>query len=411
MIHKLTGSPDLQLSEQLVYRGLVQFGELTKNEIARKTGGSQSSVYRILCALVEQGLVIQSVIPTGGNGRRPIKYRINPDAGYLFGSYLRWDVFGVGLCSIDGSVLAKRQRVLGLDMTPSDLVASLKDDVESLLSENGVDRTKIIGLSFATVGPLLKDKGILYHPYHIERPNWDVVPIRDMLEMATRFPVVVNNLACAALLGELVNREGGLFTRSSYVLLDEGVGTDTFIPGAADRTMDDQSGTLGGMIIDVRNPRGILANYVSLAAIYSRFKDAFPETVSLHEKEWAEKRGDLWEGDARLYAVEQTIARCSGNDALRCAEIMEDVSLALSAGISNHVGLLNPRVVYYGGRVADRFPETIRMAIEKAKSNRPVGILSDIDYVESRLDDELLIRGGVYQILEERIGLFRPVAV
>lgn len=411
MIHTLGSGPELQLSERLVYKGLIQFGELTTSELVKHTGGSQSSVYRILCALVDRGLVVQSpATPRSGNGRRPIAYSIKPEASYLFGAYLRWDVFGIGLCTVDGAVVSKAEAELELDTTPTDVVSFMASEIERMLDEHAVSREQVSGLGLSTTGPLLKDKGILFHPHHIDRPHWEVVPIRDMLEMATSFSVAVNNLASAGLLGELMKRRRGLGDRSSYVLLDVGVGTDTFYPGAVDRTFDDQSGSLGRMVIDHANDSTTVANYVSIDAIYERFLEAFPGRL----KATGELSGGtsvLRETDAKLHSVRALIDDLSGEDKARAQSVLSTIAGGLAAGIMNFVDLLNPRVIYYGGRVVREFPDMVRDAFDRVKAKRPAGFVSPLEFVRSDLDDELLIRGAVYHVLDEQIGLFMPVGV
>ena len=410
MIHRLSDGPDLQLSGRLVYKGLVQFGELTTSELVQHTGGSQSSVYRILCSLVDQGLVLQSAAPRSGNGRRPIAYRINPEAGYVLGAYLRWDVFGVGLCTMDGALVACRRWSLGEGTTPTDLVRTVADSAAELLRESGVDRARVVGLGFATTGPLLREKGILFHPHHIVCPNWEVVPIRDLLEMVTGCHVVVNTLASTALLGELMQRRQGLTGRSSYVLLDLGVGTDTFLPGTVDKSVDDRSGTLGSMIIDYRDPRGSLASYASVDGIIDRLTQAVPSLAGAVSVPPDFSPEELWRSEGRLVALRRAVDKLGRPAALRARRALAGVSAALGAGISNFVALLNPRVVFYGGRVATHFPELVRDALDYAVTHRPAGMVSPVEFLESQLVDELLIRGAVYQVLDEHIGLLIPVS-
>jgi predicted NBD/HSP70 family sugar kinase len=100
------------------------------------------------------------------------------------------------------------------------------------------------------------------------------------------------------------------------------------------------------------------------------------------------------------------------NDDMQVANgILEDISRALAAGLSNFINLLNPETVYFGGRVVVEFPQPVRDSIQRATAKRSAGFLSSIKFVESRVDDELLIKGSVYRFLDEHIGLLMPMSL
>jgi predicted NBD/HSP70 family sugar kinase len=420
MVKNFSSSKDLKLSEKLIFRVVYHHGPLTKNEIVTYTDGSLSTIQRLLHKLEESEVILPGECKKATGGRKSKSYKVNPNAFYAFGAYITWDVYGVGLVSIDGKVLKSMERRTSKDLTPSEAVAFLHRAVEEIIADTEIERNRILGMTFSSPGPLKKDKGILYSPHHLELSYWEVVPIKDMLEISTGFSVLVNNLSNSALFGELMNHTITTELRAAYILIDKGVGTAVFIPGMVNVNGEDSSDHLGHMIIDVDGDpcicgnRGCLETFVSIGALKRRFAASFPTEFEAKQGEGnisVAKYNDSWESSKELSEVKIIVDQLSNNESALSHGLLNECSEALGAGIKNFVTIIRPSKILMGGRVAKQMPDLVEQSIEKARENPLFPMFNNIDFLYSDFSPELLIRGGAYQVFDNYIGLIKPVSM
>jgi predicted NBD/HSP70 family sugar kinase len=191
--------------------------------------------------------------------------------------------------------------------------------------------------------------------------------------------------------------------------MDYGLGTDIFIPGMLEMDMDDHSGTLGAMVVDIYGERKTMGDYINIDAIHAQLKEQYPDESSL----WLFPEvtpSELWNTSPELACIRATMNKFRDTQDDKYESFIQKLAFILGVGLSNFINLLQPKVFYYGGRTARQLPEIIDKAIELALSQRLPGMLTLVEFKESNCNEELFILGGMYQILDKIIGLVRPVS-
>lgn len=412
MVKKLTAAKDFKLSEKLLFRLVYQFGPISKNEIVRYTNGAMSTVYKILAGMVQSEILLESKSEnvSTSQGRPAYIYSVNPDAVYAIGGYITWESYGIGICSIDGKIIAMIENLAIHDESPSDVTAFFAESIENLIKQGAVDPGRIVGISVAAPGPLLKKEGILFHSHHRISPRWEVVPLKQMLEMMTDYETTIDNLVNTSLFGEVFVSSTNVHRKTAYFFFDRGIGSSTYSPGMAHLDFDSSS-QLGHMVIDFKGKQcvcgnhGCLETYASSEAIaqrlssFARCKPGHDEVVCCEKRAWACL--------PELIPFESNNTLRTDNDA---KTIVAEISDAIVAAMVNYINIMRPEVVYLGGRTVRQMNTLFKDVGVKVNSAFDNKMLKEIKFSESFFNGELLIRGSAFNMFDKSLGLTKPVS-
>ncbi len=195
----------------------------TRSEIGRLTGLSRTAVAARVQALLDSGLVAEGVdphdpaTPPSSGGRPPVRLRFDRDAGVVLAGAIGRSRTQLGVCDLDGTVLAARDLEQEVLLSPEVLMPRAVTVFGELLASVGrtPDQVRAVGLSIpgtvdATAGASL-DSPIMI--------GWDGVRLAPFLAPLTPSPLVpppvfVENDANAMALSE----RRGLLERHSELL-------------------------------------------------------------------------------------------------------------------------------------------------------------------------------------------------
>ena len=412
MITRLPAIQDFKLSEKLLFRLVYQFGPISKNEIVKYTNGSLSTVFKILVSMVQSGILLESKNEKASTsqGRPAYIYSVNPNAVYAIGGYITWESYGIGLCSIDGEIVAMIENQLIHDESPKDVTDFFAESIDSLIKQSGIDPEKIMGISVAAPGPLLKKEGILFHGHHPISPRWEVVPLKKMLEMMTDYETIIDNLVNTSLLGEIIGNPANVHRKTAYFFFDRGIGSSTYSPGMAHLDFDSSS-QLGHMVIDFKGKQcvcgkhGCLETYASSEAIAQRLSIFIGYAPGHDEVKGCEKQ--VWTCLPELIQFRSDDMHGADHHA---EMIVEEISDAIVVAMVNYINIMRPEVVYLGGRTFQQMKTLFKDIGRKVNSAFDNKLLKAIEFKESFFSDELLIRGSAFNVLDKSLGLTNPVS-
>lgn len=264
----------------------------------------------------------------------------------------------VGLVSPAG-VLLRRGEV---PTNPREGVASWLRRAAALVRQvAGEAWESVTAVGLGAPGPLDADRGLLVRPPNL---GWTDVPLRDLLSAELDRPVVLDNDANAAALGEA--RRGGV-ADLVYITVSTGIGAGLIMEGRIYRGPSGGAGELGHVTVEPDGPlcgcgaRGCLEAVSSGSAIARQVVEAIREgrpTAAL-----ALARGDCSRIDARLVAE----AAAQG-DALS-AEVLRKAFRYLGIGVASAVNLLGATLVVIGGGVS-RIGEPLFAAVREEVRTR-----------------------------------------
>jgi glucokinase len=224
-------------------------------------------------------------------------------------------------------------------------VARIAESVRGVLSDSGWAEAEVDGIGVGCAGPVDPIRGTVHNPYTL--PGWEDANVVRALKDAFGRPVVLENDADMALLGECFAGAGHGFDPVVMLTFGTGVGGAALVRGKLLRGAGGEHPEIGHVPVDPRGPRcycgtsGCLESMASGAALTAA----------------AEANGL---GDAR-----GLLARAQGGDPL--AQVLRANALtAVGTATWAVIHTLAPERILLGGGIMDEHYETFAAAAAEA---------------------------------------------
>lgn len=265
----------------------------------------------------------------------------------------------------------------------------------------GVRLAEIVAVSVGAPGPLDPRTGVIFEPPNIE--EWHDVPLVDLLGPRVGLPVMLENDANAAAVGEWWIGAGRGVSDLIYITVSTGIGGGIIIGDRLVHGVSGTAGEVGHMTIDLTGPpcpcgrsTGCLEVLASGTAIARMAREAVQSGRGAALL--ARAGGDPAALDARI--VE---AAAREGDAVATA-IFERAATYLGVGVANLLNLFNPARIVIGGGVSKAggrlFEPVIRVARQRA-FERPG---RDAEIVPAALGDDVGVIGAA-AVAFQRVGV------
>ena len=226
---------------------------LSRVELGHSTGLSAQTVSNICRRLLDQDMVLEAGKASSGPGKPRTILKLNPGGVYAVGVHLDPAVMTFAILDLTGAVVHRSRSSTPAASDPEHVIRHISKEIERLIREAGVDRTKIAGLGVATPGPIDPERGTVVDPPHLL--GWHLVPLRDALAQATGFEVLVDKDVTAAAVAEMW--AGGPSGVGSFVFfyLGTGIGAGVVLRDEVVRGSSHNSGEIGHIVVDPDGPR------------------------------------------------------------------------------------------------------------------------------------------------------------
>ncbi|MEO3747483.1 ROK family transcriptional regulator [Plantactinospora sp. B5E13] len=162
-----------------------------------------STVTTVVRRLLEEGAVLEEGVGRSTGGRRPRILRLRETAGIHAVAELGGQHARVGLCAPDGTLRAAEEVAIDIAAGPAEVFDVVAATVTRLSGETAPGQA-LLGVGVALPGPVEYPGGRLIGPARM--PGWSGVDPRNHLRERFKVPVVVENDAKAAAIGEHVTR-------------------------------------------------------------------------------------------------------------------------------------------------------------------------------------------------------------
>ena len=319
-----------EANRQRVLEALRDQGAMTQVEIAGFTGLSPATVSNMVKELDSAGVV--DLAPSIRNGRRATLVSLATGstlvAGIAFGDRDVRVALGTG----PRDVIGRQRMPLPADHAADEGMDRASRLLLDLVEKAGKTMADVRAVGVGLPGPVdsvsgqVGSEGIL--------PGWRGVAVADEMSGRIQAPVLVDNTANLAALGEL--RCGALqgVQHGVYIKLSHGVGCGLILNGELFRGAAGTAGEIGHLTIDENGPicrcgnRGCLETYIGARGLL----DAL-----------AASHGPL--------SLRDVIIRAKEGDA-GCRRVLEDAGRHLGVAVAGLVNLVNPEVIVLGGQLA-----------------------------------------------------------
>jgi glucokinase len=248
------------------------------------------------------------------------------------------------LLSTEGDVLDKHKEATHASDGWKEIVKRLIQNIErqqNIAIQKGL---LVAAVGVGAPGVIQVDKGIVVKSPNF--PDWNNLPLKDELEKILRLPVMIENDANAAALGEQWRGAGMGIGSMIFLTLGTGVGGGIVLNKQIWHGADGMAGELGHMTIipDGRKcgcgNNGCLEMYASARGIVQSYQDAL----------------DVSETGIKSEITSAQVFQEASNGNVRAVKVMQGMGRMLGIGIANLINIFNPEMVVIGGGVKDAWP-------------------------------------------------------
>ncbi|MBM7646362.1 glucokinase [Scopulibacillus daqui] len=227
------------------------------------------------------------------------------------------------------------------------IVKDISESIKTKIEEHQKDKDHIKGIGMGSPGFLEIDEGFVYHSVNI---GWKNYPLKDELEKAVGLPVIVDNDANIAAIGEMWKGAGEGAKDVLCVTLGTGVGGGVITDGEIVHGVNGMAGEIGhttavlkGGVLCNCGKTGCLETVSSATAIRRMAIEGFKDHPESRLKKKYDKEGDISSKDVLDFAKEQ--------DHLAMA-VVKKASFHLGFALANFATVMNPAKIVIGGGVS-----------------------------------------------------------
>lgn len=381
-----------------VFALILKKGIVSKQELQGSGDWTGSTLTRTLEELTAQGLIEEAGFGESTGGRRPILYQASASYGVLFGLDISRLVSTLSLYDMHLNRLETKRWSMTEQTTPQMLLDEVADTAERMLRERGIDKEAVIGLGIGAVGPLERQTGTILDPAYFPAPGWRNVPVAAALESRLCIPVLLDNGANAALLGEYWASREQAYQHLLYIHAGVGLRSAVMVGGKLVYGAVDMEGAIGQMIIQADGPRlhadgnfGSLEAYASVHALEREAKSRLKLGRESVLTELTEP--DKVQFAHLLFALER-------RDPL-VVELFTQAAAYFGIGLANLLNVLHPEKVILGGPLIAADPLFFQTCTRIAIQNTHYYPTYQVMFSRGALGEDALVTGAAAMVAQE----------
>lgn len=314
---------------QLLYRNK----ELTKLEISRTLNLSIPTVITNINELIEQGFLDEAGVGESSGGRKPVIVRFLPNSRYSIGVCITKDQIRIILTNLNFDVIAEKYFDMPEELESFEsLIFEINDEIENLISINGIQREKILGIGFSLPGTVNEERLLLENAPNLNLKNISFKEYEDIF----KFPLYIENEANASADAEAFINFSNIRNSLIFLSITEGVGAGIIIGENVYNGYNKRAGEFGHMTIvkDGKQcscgKKGCWELYASKKALSNEYKRVF-NNKDMNLREFFEL----------------------SKDDLKAKEILSNYLDCLAEGIKSIILMLDPENIILGGEICN----------------------------------------------------------
>ncbi|HEY0458085.1 MAG TPA: ROK family protein [Pyrinomonadaceae bacterium] len=246
----------------------------------------------------------------------------------------------VALETFQGERVAARRLPTEVELGPDRILEQVALAIEEMLGES---QTRLMSIGIGCPGPIDIERGLALSPTNL--PDWIDFPLVETIKNRFGVPVVLDNDANAAALGEFFHGAGRGFRDILYVTISTGIGGAIICEGQIHHGVGASAGEVGHTIVKPDGRLCLCGTMGCLETIASGLSIA----RRLREK-LAAGNGKAAENTDEITA-ETVVERVRQGDPAAC-EIWDETIKYLAIGIGNAITVIAPQAVVIGGGVS-----------------------------------------------------------
>jgi len=266
------------------------------------------------------------------------------------------------IISSEGQVIARERCPTLAGAGVQSVINRLFSTIDSLLSVNNIDLSRLNSISIAAAGAIDSERGMVTSSPNL--PGWRDIPLRDIVRERYQVSTFLLNDASAAALGEYRFGAGRGISNLIYLTVSTGIGGGIIINGKLYLGSCGSAGEIGHMTIDVNGPKGSCGNTGCLEMLASGTAIA-REARSRINQGGKSSLVEMVAGKMEDITAEKVGVAAQGGDSLALGVITEAATY-LGVGMVNLVNIFNPEMIVVGGgvvKIGDLLLDTARRVV------------------------------------------------
>lgn len=221
-------------------------GTTTRAELGRATGLTAQSVMRLVDELVERGMLqFGEAVPQEGRGKPAMAVSLRANYAYAMGVSITTDSIALALMDFAGNVLAHHSEPMPT-LSRAALLRRVRTLVERLLRKAHVNERRLFGIGMGITGFFIGDGAKVNPPSPLD--ELALVELDALFADALGHPVWLDNDGSVAAIGESLHGLGRQFRDFAYFYFGHGFGGGLVMDGRCIRGAHGNAGEFAGML-------------------------------------------------------------------------------------------------------------------------------------------------------------------
>lgn len=368
---------------RLIYRDRP----ISRVELSRITGLSKATVSSLVAELVESGCVkFIGENPSERAGRREVLIDIDPRKASAVSVEIGIGKISVLAADLAGETFLRKDANFDPSLSAGKVIAKAAKMAISAAAEAEAINGNVAGVSVAVPGAVDIETGnVLFAP----NLGWRNMPTLARLRTKINHPVLVDNEASLAALGEHFFGAAKGFREVLYISAGAGLGGGLIVEGDIYRGSSGTAGEFGHMTVDINGKtcscgkRGCWETIANESALFAEFRRLAPGT----------KKG---ENPAQMI---DRILVAAGNDERPGVDALAILAHSLAIGIDSLIKCFDPERVVLGGTLSSLSDILIPMITAEIRVRPIFGLGHSADVVAAEFGPDAALKGGVARVI------------
>ncbi len=357
------------LYRRKVIKTLLQYGPISRTDIATKLNISKATVSSISEELLKKNLIAESSIAASTGGRKAILYDINRNGGYIISLEITPTYISGTLLDLHVNMISDTCSETNKEYSASFNI--ILETINSLIKEMPKEQP-LIGISINFRGTVSKDNVIKYFDYD----SWRSRNLLEDLSKHYSCLINLNNEANARAYYNSVHLDNSDLT---LITMGTGVGLGIVEDNQIYLGYHGYAGEIGHIIVEpdgIPCPcgnNGCLESYISTIEILKRLSTKKNKAITINDFKYLYSQNDI--------------------DVL---EVVNDFYKYLAIATNNVINIFNPKYMILSSEVIDSIPNFIEIFKQKLNSK-----VSDYERLIIFSNNRSGAIGGAYLLLRD----------
>lgn len=316
------------------------------------------------------------------------------DEKWLVGSDIGGTTIKMAFINQNGEIIYKWEIPTNINEKGKNIPKEMAKSIDQTLSELGQEKQKLIGIGVGAPGPVNLGNGSIDVAVNL---GWNNFPLKDLLEMGTSLPVIVDNDANAAAIGEMWKGAGQGSKDLLCITLGTGVGGGIISNGQIVHGINGAGGEIGHITSLVED--GAPCNCGKTGCIETIASATGIVRLAIEELSFTETPSRLRDfyNEHQILSSELVFEVANEGDEL-ANRVIGKVTLYLGLALAHLANGLNPEKIIIGGGVSKAGDALLVPLKEQFARFAFPRVLQGVELANATLGNDAGIMGGAWLV-------------